>query len=95
MTAFALYVKLFSVMLEEVEEYSLLYDFYGQLLTDKQREFYRMYHEENLSFSEIAEQVGISRQGVFDAVKKAEKALYSFEEKLGLLSEYRSGKGGE
>ncbi len=75
-------------MLEEVEEYSLLYDFYGQLLPEKQREFFRLYHEENLSYSEIAEIHGMSRQGAFDHVKKAEKALHSFEEKLGLLAEY-------
>ena len=79
-------------MLEEVEEYSLLYDFYGQLLPEKQREFFRLYHEENLSYSEIAEQYGMSRQGAFDHVKKAEKALRSFEDKLGLLAEYRNNK---
>lgn len=75
-------------MFDKVIEISLLYDFYGQLLTAKQRELLKLYHEDNYSLSEIAEEYGISRQGVHDAVKKAEKALYEYENKLGLIGKF-------
>ena len=75
-------------MFEKMIEISMLYDFYGQLLTAKQRELLKLYHEDNYSLSEIAEEYGISRQGVHDAVKKAEKALHEYENKLGLISKF-------
>ncbi len=75
-------------MFEKMIEISMLYDFYGQLLTAKQQELLKLYHEENYSLSEIAEAFGISRQGVHDAVKKAEKALHEYESKLGLISKF-------
>mgnify|MGYP000970541556 FL=1 len=77
-------------MFEKMIEISMLYDFYGQLLTEKQRELLKLYHEDNYSLSEIAEEYGISRQGVHDAVKKAEKALHEYENKLGLIRKFRS-----
>ena len=64
----------------------MLYDFYAPLLTEKQREAIRLYHCENLSLAEIGEEFSISRQGVYDALKNAEKTLAVYEEKLGLLS---------
>lgn len=75
-------------MFDKMIEISMLYDFYGQLLTAKQRELLRLYHEDNYSLSEIAEDYGISRQGVHDAVKKAEKALHEYENKLGLINKF-------
>ena len=75
-------------MFEKMIEISLLFDFYGQLLTAKQQELLKLYHEDNYSLSEIAEEYGISRQGVHDAVKKAEKALHEYENKLGLISKF-------
>ena len=69
----------------KIAETSLLYDFYGALLTDKQREVMALYHEENLSLSEIASEFGISRQAVHDTLKKAEQALKEYEEKLKLM----------
>lgn len=72
-------------MFDKIAEVSLLFDFYGQLLTKKQQEVMRLYHEENYSLSEIADEFSISRQGVHDTLKKAEKSLKSYEEKLGLL----------
>lgn len=75
-------------MIEKMIEISMLYDFYGQLLTAKQRELLKLYHEDNYSLSEIAEEFGISRQGVHDAVKKAEKALHEYDSKLGLISKF-------
>jgi len=79
--------------LEKIEELSLLLDFYGELLSAKQREFLKLYHEENLSLGEIAEKAGVSRQSVFDGVKKAQNALYNYEEKLKLLSSYQKNEG--
>ena len=75
-------------MFEKMIEISMLYDFYGQLLTAKQQELLKLYHEDNYSLSEIAEEYGISRQGVHDSVKKAEKALHEYENKLGLISKF-------
>lgn len=75
-------------MFEKMIEISMLYDFYGQLLTAKQQEILKLYHEDNYSLSEIAEEYGISRQGVHDAVKKAEKSLHQYESKLGLVSKF-------
>lgn len=75
-------------MFDKMIEISMLYDFYGQLLTAKQQEILKLYHEDNYSLSEIAEEFEISRQGVHDAVKKAEKALHEYESKLGLVSKF-------
>ena len=64
---------------------SLLLDLYGALLTDKQRQCCELHFNEDLSLSEIAEQSGISRQGVWDNIRRAEAALQEMEEKTGLL----------
>ena len=72
--------------MESIEKTSLLYDFYGGLLTEKQRQVMELYHEENLSLAEIAEEFGISRQGVHDTLKKAEHLLTEYEDKLGLVA---------
>ena len=58
--------------IDEITQASLLYDFYGQLLSKRQSEVMELYHEENLSLAEIAAEFGISRQGVHDALKNAE-----------------------
>lgn len=63
---------------------SLLLDYYGELLTDKQREYAELYYNENLSLREIAENDGISRQAVRDALLRAEATLRDTEEKTGL-----------
>ncbi len=65
---------------------ALLYDFYGEILTDKQRDMIEQYYHQDLSLSEIAENVGISRQGVRGAVKRAEELLFDMEERLGLAA---------
>ena len=72
-------------MVDEIAKASLLYDFYGALLTEKQRQVMALYHEENLSLSEIAQEFGISRQAVHDTLKKAEQALEDYENKLNLI----------
>ena len=71
--------------MDKIAETSLLYDFYGQLLTEKQRQVMSLYHEENLTLSEIADEFGISRQGVSDALRNAVRALNEYERKLGLV----------
>ncbi len=72
-------------MVDAIAKASLLYDFYGALLTEKQRQVMSLYHEENLSLSEIAHEFGISRQAVHDTLKKAEQALEDYENKLKLI----------
>ena len=67
---------------------SMLLDFYGELLTDKQRECFDLHCNEDLSLSEIAEQAGISRQGVWDNIRRAEASLQEIEEKTGLIKRF-------
>ena len=64
---------------------SLLYDFYGVLLTDKQREVMELYHEENYSIVEIARELKVSKQAIYDNLKKSDKILREYEAKLGLM----------
>lgn len=78
--------------IERVEYASMLYDFYGNLLNEAQNEVMALYHEDNLSLSEIAEELGQTRQAVHYTLRKAEKALESYEEKLGLLSSYKENR---
>jgi len=67
---------------------TMLFDFYGELLTDKQRECFDLYHNEDLSLAELAEQFGISRQGVRDTLVRAEGTLLELEQKTGLLARF-------
>ena len=64
---------------------SLLYDFYGSLLTDKQREVMELYHEENYSIVEIAKELNVSKQAVYENLKKSDRILREYEAKLGLM----------
>ena len=64
---------------------TMLFDFFGDLLTDKQREYFDLRHNEDLSLSEIAESAGISRQGVHDIIARAEKTLAEIEQKTGIV----------
>lgn len=75
-------------MSEKNMRYSLLLDFYGELLPSAQRDMIDLYYNEDLSLSEIAEQVGITRQGVRDSVRRAEDLLSDFEEKLGMAGRF-------
>ncbi len=69
---------------------ALLYDFYGEVLTDRQKEFYDLYYNEDLSLSEIAENYGISRQGVRDIIVRAEMVLTNLEDKTGLIKRFHT-----
>ena len=71
-----------------------LLDFYGEMLTQKQHDFLEYYYNEDLSLSEIAANEGITRQGVRDAIKRAEKQLRDMEEKLGLVRRFDETRKG-
>ncbi len=73
-------------MFDEITKASILYDFYGELLSRRQKEVITLYYEDNLSITEISENLKISRQGVHDALKNAEKSLAKYEQKLGLVA---------
>ena len=68
---------------------TLLFDFYGEMLTDRQKEFYDLYYNEDLSLTEIAENYNMSRQGVRDAIVRAEAVLNELEEKTGLIKRFQ------
>lgn len=67
---------------------TMLYDFYGELLTDRQQEFFDLYYNEDLSLAEIAENYGISRQGVRDVIVRAEGIMTEMEDKTGIIKRF-------
>lgn len=75
-------------------EIALLLDFYGEMLTEKQREVIEYYYNDDLSLSEIADNEGITRQGVRDSIKRAEFQLLDMEERLGLARRFREMTSG-
>ena len=74
----------------KIVEQSMLYDFYGELLTEHQKNIYEDVVFNDMSPSEIAREEGISRQGVYDAVHRAARQLEDYERQLGLLRRYQS-----
>ncbi|HPT84218.1 MAG TPA: putative DNA-binding protein [Limnochordia bacterium] len=64
---------------------SLLFDFYGPLLTDRQQDIFQLYYNDDLSLGEIAEELRISRQAVYDTLRRVGLTLEEFEQKLGLV----------
>lgn len=71
---------------------ALLFDFYGEMLTPRQKEFYDLYYNEDLSLSEIAENYEMSRQGVRDAIVRAQSTLEELEEKTGIVKRFQEQK---
>lgn len=69
-------------------EMCMLFDFYGEILTDKQKALFDLYYNDDLSLAEIAEHVGITRQGVRDGIVRAEHTLRDTEARLGLVARY-------
>ena len=67
---------------------TMLFDFYGELLTERQKEFFDLYYNEDLSLAEIAENAGISRQGVRDVIVRAEAIMTDLEDKTGLMKRF-------
>ena len=78
--------------MNEILEQALLYDFYGELLNDHQKEIYEQFVLEDLSLGEIAREAGISRQGVHDLIKRCSQTLKGYEDKLHLVQKFMSIK---
>ena len=78
--------------MEEIYERTLLYDFYGELLTPHRREIYSAVVFDDMSLSEAAEAFGVSRQGIHDVVRKCDEALQEYEDKLHLGAQFRAQK---
>ena len=78
--------------MEKFVEQTFLFDFYGELLTERQRQVYTSVVFEDYSLSEVAEELGISRQGVHDLVKRCDKILSGYEEKLKLVEKFNQTK---
>lgn len=74
--------------MEDFAKTSMLFDIYGGLLTDKKKRVMEMYHEDDMSLSEIAEELEVSRAAVHDSLRSAERLLCSYEDKLGILDDY-------
>jgi predicted DNA-binding protein YlxM (UPF0122 family) len=79
-------------MLEKTNQVNLLFDFYAPLLKGKQRKYLELYYLDDLSLSEIAEMYDVSRQAVYDHIKRAEKQLFEYEQKLQLASRHQLRK---
>ena len=76
-------------LLEKKEHIILLHDMYGDLLTDKQNQYISLYYEEDLSLSEIADDLHVSRNAVYDNLKRAIKLMEKYEDKLHLLERHQ------
>ena len=79
-------------MFEKNLKLAYLLDFYGDVLDDHTRGVMKAYYDDDLSLSEIAEEMGISRQGVRDLIKKAEEELFFYEERLGLAKKFENAQ---
>jgi hypothetical protein len=77
-------------LLEKVAWMNMLFDFYGELLTERQKDFLDLYYCQNLSLGEIAVEFSVSRQAVYDTLKRAEQVLSQYEDKLGLVTKSAS-----
>ena len=79
-------------MFEKNLKLACLLDFYGEVLSERKQAVLSMYYNDDMSLAEIADEVGISRQGVRDLIKKAEDELLFLEEKLGLFKTFREAQ---
>lgn len=77
-------------MVNKLVEIGILFDFYGKLLSDTQYASIKLYYILDLSLAEIGEELSITRQGVFDAIKRGEQKLYDYEENLQLVDKFTS-----
>lgn len=78
--------------MEKIVAQGILYDFYGALLTEHQQKIYEAVVYDNMSLGEIAEEQGVSRQAVHDIVKRCDKILNDYENKLGLIDRFTTSK---
>ena len=76
------------INVNEILEQALLFDFYGELLTDHQKEIYEQFVLEDLSLGQIAREAGISRQGVHDLIRRCNQTLKGYEDKLHLIEKF-------
>ena len=74
--------------MEKIVEKSLLYDFYGELLTDHQKEVYGEHIQEDLSVTELSRIFGVSRQGAYDMIRRCDRLLQGYEDKLHLVAHF-------
>jgi hypothetical protein len=81
-------------MIEKIVEIGILFDFYGKLLTDRQYLAMELYYIYDYSLAEIGEELNISRQAVYDMVKRSEQKLYELEDTLNLLKKFNLNKKG-
>ena len=79
-------------MIEKIVEVGNLFNFYGRLLTDRQYIVMELYYIYDYSLAEIGEELDISRQAVYDTIKRSEQKLYEFEETLNLLEKFNLNK---
>jgi|SRR5690625_1547596 len=79
-------------MLEKTTRLNMLYDFYHSLLTNKQRDYMELYYREDYSLGEIANKTNVSRQAVYDTIKRTEQLLETYEEKLQLYIKFTKRK---
>lgn len=75
-------------MFEKTNRMNLLFDFYQGLLTEKQKNYVSLYYLEDFSLGEIADEYEVSRQAVYDNIKRTEESLENYEQKLGMLAKY-------
>ncbi|KKM11870.1 hypothetical protein SY88_06730 [Clostridiales bacterium PH28_bin88] len=75
-------------MVSKMTRMGWLYDFYGPLLTERQRELLELYYHHDLSLGEIAEQYAVSRQAVYDTLRRTERLLEDYESRLGLMAKF-------
>jgi uncharacterized protein len=78
--------------MEKIVKQGLLYDFYGELLTDHQKHIYEQVVYDDMSLSEIADEAGITRQGVHDLIRRCDKILQSYEDRLHLMERFMKAK---
>ncbi|MGN9164048.1 YlxM family DNA-binding protein [Tissierellaceae bacterium HCP3S3_D8] len=75
-------------MVEKLVQIGILFDFYGKLLSKRQYSIVELFYLQDLSLSEIGEELNITRQGVYDTLKRAEENLYRYEDTLGLAAKF-------
>ena len=76
------------LLLKKTIKITMLFDFYGSMLTEKQQQIIKSYFYDDLSLAEVADNIGISRQGVYDHLHRSEESLEKYEANLGLLKKY-------
>lgn len=85
-------ILLMVIVMEKLVEIGMLFDFYGKLLSERQYLAIELYYLHDLTLSEIGQEMNISRQGVYDTLRRAENRLYEYEDTLGLVEKFSFNK---